>query len=455
MRRTLIVALAIAACLTATRTGPTLSGGLPSPRGTAGVSATLLYIAGGHLRLRPIDGRSVRIVRTPWSMALRGGNAPGVQWSPDARRVALDDTGERLAVINLATDRITILLGRHCVKDCTPPTYAWSPNGRYLALIQPIGGSQSAVLRVWDSGTGKTSHLLNGVSAYVAYPVWSHDSTRIAVALGRFDETKNLYPDAATVDLAGHVVRLGKGDYFSWSPDDRFLGIIRPNFCGANTCDEDELLRGSAGGPAVLLARHASSLFDNPIWAPQSRGYAFDRWLLNAAGTVTRRLAGPHERILSWKRDGTRVALQTYHPYQSNPDTLYLSTPAGKRDRVYRDGRNAGCGACSKDVYGVSWGSGDVVAFSTPTYPTPKNVTVYPRFFVRSTSGGPSVRIGIPASDTVNILGFVGGNREIIIHAGKTVYRYTIGARRLDAVVTGIAPGYTTAVLDPIATGVR
>ncbi|GAC1529973.1 MAG: hypothetical protein NVS2B16_37100 [Chloroflexota bacterium] len=376
-----------------------------------------------------------------------------MQWSPDARRVALDDTGGRLAVINLATGRITILLSRHCMKACTPPTYAWSSNGRYLALIQPLGSSQSAVLRVWDSATGKTNRLLDGVSAYVAYPEWSHDSTRIAVAMGQFDETKNRYPEAATVDLAGHLVRLGKGEYFSWSPDDRLIAIIRPNFCGANTCDEDELVRNSAGGPAMLLARHSSSLFDNPVWASQGQGYAFDRWLLNSAGKITRRLAGPHERVLSWKRDGTRVALQTYYPYQGNPDTLFVSTPAAKRDRVYTDGWNQGCGACSKDIYSVSWGSGDLFAFSTPTYPTPKNVTVYPRFFVRSTVGGPSVRLGIPGSDTVNILGIVGADRQVVIHAGKTVYRYTVATHRLATVVTGIAVGYTTAILDPTATG--
>jgi hypothetical protein len=448
--------LAALSCLvvSASLAGSAASHGLTGTHGAANSSPKLLYIAAGHLWLRPVDGGPARLIATPWPTATKDDSAfSDVQWSPDGRRVALDDSKGRLAVINLTTRRITVLLSRRCSRNCSPPASAWSPNGRYLALVQPIGKGERANLRVWDSGAGRTRRLLGHVATYVASPVWSHDSTRIAIEVGTLDVSRDIFPEVVTVDLAGHVVRLGKGQYLSWSPDDRWVGIIRPNFCGANTCDEDEIVRRSTGGVPIVLARHSSSLFDNPIWAPQARGYGFDRWLLNASGHPTRRLAGPHERILSWRPDGSRLALQTYYPYQGTPDVLYLSTPMGKRGRFYTDGWNAGCGACSKDVYSISWGRGDPFAFATPTYPTPKNVTVYPKFFVSSTGGGPLSHIGISGADIVTVLGFVEGDRTVIIHAAKAIYRYSVATHRLATIVTGVPAGYSTAILDPRVVG--
>jgi WD40 repeat protein len=414
-------------------------------------SPGLLYIAAGHLWLRSVGDGPARLIRTPWPASTKGGSSVSdILWSPDGQRVAQDDSEGRLAVINLDTGNITILLGRRCSSNCSPPTFAWSPNGRYLALVQPAGNRSTSILRVWDSTLGRTTRLLGHVASYVAFPAWSHDSNRIAIEVGRLDTAKNIFPEITIVDLAGHSVQLGKGQYVSWSPDDRFVGIIRPNFCGANTCDEDEIVRSSTGGVPIVLARHGSSLFNNPIWAPQARGYGFDRWLLNASGHPTRRLAGPHERILSWRPDGSQLALQTYYPYQGTPNVLYLSTPNGRRGRVYTDGRNAGCGVCSKDVYSVSWAHGNLWAFSTPVYPTPKNVTVYPKVFVSSISSGPSIRIDIPSTDIVDILGFVDGDRTVVIHAGRTVYAYDLAAHHLATIVTGVPAGYGTAILHPM-----
>ena len=248
-------------------------------------------------------------------------------------------------------------------------------------------------------------------------------------------------------------MHLGRGEYLSWSPDDRLIGIIRPKFCGANTCDEDIVVRTSAGTDPVVLARHSSSLFDNPIWAPQPQGYAFDRWLLGPRGHVQRRLAGPHERVLSWRADGSRLAVQTYYPYQGTSDVLYLSTPTHQRVRFYTDGWNAGCGACSKDVYGVVWGHGDLFAFSTPTYPTAKNVVVRSKVFVSSTAGGAPVKVSVAGADVVEILGFTAGDRALVIHAGRTLYRYTIASHRLAALVTGLPDDYNAALLDPTLVG--
>ncbi|GAC1399365.1 MAG: hypothetical protein NVSMB52_12890 [Chloroflexota bacterium] len=450
MRRIVVAVLAIVSGISLLFL-PVASRNAISAPASATSSPNLLYIAATHLWLRPINGGPAQRIATPWPAALADKSfISDLQWAPDAQRVALDDVHGRLAVVNLATGRSTVVLGTHCSKNCSMPTFQWSPNGRYLAFMQPTGKGATGVLRVWDSGAGTTRRLLGHLAGYVATPQWSHDSSRVAIETGTFDTMKSMFPQAVAVDLAGHVVHLGSGLYLSWSPDDRLIGIIRPNFCGANTCDEDELVESSAGGAPVLLARHASSLFDNPIWAPQGGGYAFDRWLLDASGHPKRRLAGPHERILTWKPDGSRVALQTYYPYQGTPDALYLSTPTGQRIHLYTDGRNSGCGACSKDTYSVAWTYGDVFAFYTPTYPNPKDVTVFTRYFVSSIANGARTRIGIPgSSDITNILGFANGGRTVVIHGGGTVYRYTVASHGLAKIATGLVQGYSTAILDP------
>jgi hypothetical protein len=452
MRRIVAVAFAILASLLFSTSAPSSAAppGWTAAYGASTASPNLLYIASRHLWLRSVDGGAARRIVTPWPMGTKDGSiSTGVQWSTDARRVAVDDSRARLAVINLATGRITILLGRRCSNNYCQPVYAWSPSGRYLAFVQPIGSGEKAILRLWDSNTGKTHRLLGNIAAFAASPEWSHDGTRIAIETGTMDTTKNVFPEAVSVSLAGHVTHLGKGLYLSWSPDDRLIGIIRPNFCGANTCDEDEIVRSSTGGPVVMLARHSSSLFDNPIWAPQPNGYAFDRWLLNASGHPTRRVAGLRERVLSWRLDGSRLALQTYYPYQGTPDVLYLSTPTGTQSRVYSDGTNSGCGACSKDVYSVSWAHGNQFAFSTPIYPTPKNVTVHAKLFVSSVDGGSLSRIDIPPTDIVDLLGFVDSDQEIVIHASTVIYRYTVATHHLSTIATGVPAGYGTAILDP------
>jgi hypothetical protein len=424
------------------------------PGGTA-AAPDVLYISGAHLWLQAVDGGARRLVRAPWSMAIPNGSsfAPGVQWSPDSRRLALDDGRSRLAVVNLANGHVTMLLSRRCAKNCIGPTYQWSPNGRSLAILQPTPKGDVSILRVWDSSRGTTRRLLGGIPTYTGGLAWSRDSARLAVSTGKFDVIKSIFPSATIVDSNGHARTLGKGSSSSWSPDDRLLASIVSHTCGANTCDDDEVVRPSSGGPAITLISHILNIFEGPEWAPQPQGYAFDRWLLNASGHITRRLAGLRERVDSWERDGSHVAIQSYHPYESTPDALSISTRQGKRVHLYTDGPNQGCGACSKDVYRVTWSrGGQLVAFVTPEYPTPKMVTVYPMFFISSVDGGSLTRISIPGTDYSDILAFVDNDQALIIWSGKTIYRYDIPSRRLTVLATGIVPSAGIPAIDP-ATG--
>jgi hypothetical protein len=151
----------------------------------------------------------------------------------------------------------------------------------------------------------------------------------------------------------------------------------------------------------------------------------------------------------SWEPDGSHLAIQSYHPYETTPDALYISNPQGRRVHLYTDGPNAGCGACSKDIYSVTWSrKGRLVAFATPEYPTQKFVTVYPQYFLASVDGGPLTRIPIHGSDTFHILAFVDSDQALVIFSGKTIYRNDISSRHLTVIASNLANGSFPAI-DP------
>lgn len=436
--------VAAASVVVADRSAPLFQ---PALADLAPMPDRVLYIANAHLWLKPVDGGAAQKVPAPWPVSRAQYGSANLQWSTNHQWLALDDTRSRLAVIDLIHDHTTILMGQTCGRNCAPPVFAWSPNSRYLAFLKEPANGQRAVLSVWDSATNRTRTLLTDVSSYVASPEWSHDSTRIAVPVGRFDTIRSVFPSIEVVTLNGSTISLGKGTDPRWSPDDRFVGIISPYTCGANTCGEDVLVAPSSGGKAVLLRRHSSSLFDDPIWSPLTHPYVFDRWELNASGHPVRQLAGPHEITLSWNPTGTRLALQTYYPYQGTPDVLYLSTLSGTRTRLYKDGWNAGCGACSKGGYSLAWSTGDSFAWTTPTYSTVKNVIVNPKVYVSSLTGGSPTHVPVPSRYLTTLLGFADNGRLLVIHDGSSLYTYAPATSGLVTLARGVLNGYDSAFL--------
>lgn len=441
-----------------------------SPRNRDLVPPNILYSAGGHLWVRPVDGGVPRLIRTPWPMA----SHPRVyaQWSPDGRRIALDDGRSRLAVISLASGHVTILPRGYAVHSL-PPAYSWSPNGRYLAFLALTGegdrfsffASFRFTLMVWDSSRGTRRTLLGGVCGTEKVD-WSRDGTQLLVNTGRCNvrRNRNTFPSVTVVDLNGHEYTLGTGmccygaeGSAYWSPDDRLIASLRyHNWCLATACVNDELVRRSSGGPAIVLARNIDSNFEDVEWAPQANGYAFDRWLLNASGHITRRLAGPHERVDAWEPDGSHLAVQTFRPYERTPDALYISTLQGKRVHLYTDGPNTGCGACSKDVYGITWSHGGrLLAFTTPEYPAPKGgtpfgVTVYPMIFLGGIHGGPLTRVPVPGNIyPVDVVAFVNNDQEMVVDSGRKIYRYVIATHRLTPIATGVITDFGIPAMDP------
>jgi len=410
----------------------------------AGAATTIMYVAGGHLWLAGVDGAPANQINTPWPLARSSSSYQEVLWSPDHRRVAFDDQKGRLAVINLATRHVTVLLGKRCTGDCYAFNYAWSPNGRYLGFVRPENNGQYGMLLVWDSAHGPTRTMIGKISGLASSIDWSHDGSPMLVSTGPFDTIKSVFPSAAIVPLAGaaHVVARGIGS--GWSQDDRFVGLVRSHQCGANICDDAELVVPSAGGAVVTLTQHIASTFEDPEWAQSFPigdiiNYGFDRWVLGFNGHIAHRVAGSHERVDSWAPDGLRLAVETYHPYESTPDSLFISTSGGARVRLYTAGRKDSCGACSKDVYSVAWGKcpSGLIAFSTPTYPTPSQVVVYPKVFLAATVSGALKGIPVPGKDA-GVVGFVDKDQELVLRSGTTLYRYVITSHALNVIATHV-----------------
>src|SRR5579872_6256833 len=94
-------------------------GGRTTAAAPATTSSNVMYIAGGHLWLQPVDGGTARLIPTPWPLAAVGDGSQVAEWSPDGQRVAVADEKARLAVVKLDTGHVTILLRRICRSNCT------------------------------------------------------------------------------------------------------------------------------------------------------------------------------------------------------------------------------------------------------------------------------------------------------------------------------------------------
>jgi hypothetical protein len=356
-------------------------------------------------------------------------------------------------VIDLTSGHQTVLPVRSCATNCGPPLFTWSPNSRYLGILRQYGDGTYADLLIWDRTSGSMRALTNKVSGYVSTIDWSHDGSRMLVSLGKFDSIRSIFPTATIFSVSGQSRTLSKGIGYGWSPDDRFVGIVRSHVCGANTCDDAEEVQPSAGGPVITLIQHILSTFEYSEWADATLTggprYAFDRWLLGPVGHVFRRVAKPKERVDGWASDSSRVAVQTYHPYEETPDALYVSTPQGARVHLYTAGRKDSCGACSKGTYQVIFGqcASTLVAFATPAYPTPVKLTpVYPKLFLAHSNGGAETRIQVPGNDTYPV-SFADHDTALLIESGGKLYRYGIANNSL----TQIASGVTTLANPPLS----
>jgi Tol biopolymer transport system component len=167
----------------------------------------------------------------------------GIAWSPDSRRLAVADLTE-LVVVNADGT------GRRVIERCACWAPGWSPDGRLIAYS--VTGAPDDPVSAYlenDDGTGRRE-LARG-----HLPTWSPDGERLAFVrdglfvvdrdgngerrLARAADSASWSPDGSHIAFThrevAHVVesdgdserRLGPGEGVSWSPDSRFVAVRR------------------------------------------------------------------------------------------------------------------------------------------------------------------------------------------------------------------------------------
>jgi hypothetical protein len=192
---------------------------------------------------------------------------------------------------------------------CTPPpTLAWSPDGRSLAITSAYGP-----LSVADVGGGLHTLVPTGDASF-RDPNWSPDGRSIAFTKGGLVQV---------VDVATGAVRtVAEGNGPSWSPDSRWLAYTA----------------APAGGPVIVVSRDDGSDRRNvsrgiaPKWSPDGSRLAFERegvlYTVQPDGTGERRIREGTNAL--WSPDGSSITAET-------EGALTIARPDGSVVRVVRD----------------------------------------------------------------------------------------------------------------------
>jgi dipeptidyl aminopeptidase/acylaminoacyl peptidase len=226
--------------------------------------------------------------------------------------------------------------------------YAWSPNGRQLALIvldkdpnaedpdakeedkrpKPIVinrfqfkrdidgylGTRRQRLMLLDVATGQARRLTSG-DFDEALPAWSPDGSRIAFSSNRDPDPDRTYnsdlwlvpANAAGIEptrlttFPGQDNELGSGSYPAWSPDGRSIAYIQggPVELFSYGTRHLAVVSASGGEPRVLTSSLDRNVA-NPMWSPDGKSLRFiveddnQQWLgsVAAAGGNVQRIAG-------------------------------------------------------------------------------------------------------------------------------------------------------------------
>ncbi|MBA2354701.1 MAG: PDZ domain-containing protein, partial [Acidobacteria bacterium] len=198
--------------------------------GLAAAANRVVYEQAGYLHLYEPETRQARRLTIGIGTDLverRARFVKGPEWiramapSPSGARVVFEYRGEIVTVPAEKGDprNITATMAVH---ERSPE---WSPDGRSLAYVSDAGGEYALHIRAQD-GKGEARVLPLKGSGFYATPVWSPDSTRIALR----DNGRHLY--VVTVATGATVTVATESTYrpgpfadtsYAWSPDSRWL----------------------------------------------------------------------------------------------------------------------------------------------------------------------------------------------------------------------------------------
>jgi YD repeat-containing protein len=154
-----------------------------------------------------------------------GGGLQGLNWSPDGRFIAVVNYfGGILSVYQLNGNSIPVFVGS--LSGSSGPTYvAWSPDGKFLALVedstnkfQVIGFNGATIWLLFTVTTASGSQW--GVA-------WSPDGRFIAItsATGNWLAVFLFNGYAAPTLVGGYATTASGPQGISWSQDGRFISV--------------------------------------------------------------------------------------------------------------------------------------------------------------------------------------------------------------------------------------
>lgn len=271
-----------------------------------------------HIWLAPWDGSGPRQLTSR-----KGESESNPKFSPDGKKIGFlssradEKDLSKLWILPMAGGEAAPLEGiEGSVED-----FAWSPDGKYLALIvldkpeEPkktkdgddipppividryqfkadgIGylGKERSRLWLYDLATGKTVRLTDG-DYDESFPSWSPDSTRITFVSRRGPDADrshdyNIYlarrdaPGAAPVQLTsyeGADAGPDTGSYPMWSPDGSKIAYVRggdPKLLWYAASDL-AVIPASGGEPVILTKGQDRNVY-NPQWTADGKALKF------------------------------------------------------------------------------------------------------------------------------------------------------------------------------------
>lgn len=257
------------------------------------------------------------------------GSLPAVVWAPKSRRFAYA-LGNAIYVVNAD--------GRDSRLVATGSQPGWSPDGRSLAYVTPGSQGRPGSLAV------RTGSRVRTLTADVGSFAWSPNGRWIAF------ERRVHIPFSARIELlrpngtGGRVLADTYGNILDWSRDSRFIALAGG--------DGIEVIEVATGNRRMLGGFYG---IEHP-WSPAGPWLAFDGekgvQLYDAAAGTSRVVSAEHTRDIVWSPGGRSFAYtaRTFTTGYNQGGDLRIATLRGAPRTVVAAGGDYG-GVIS----GVSW----------------------------------------------------------------------------------------------------